>query len=81
MTQAVSTTAQKVKFATQLAPDVLANLKSIARDEGRQLQAILDEALREYLANRQKQHPRRHVLDALQVSMAEHDALYEVLSK
>lgn len=71
----------KIKFATQIAPDILASLRGMAQDEGRQIQAILDEALREYFSNRQQSRPRRHVLDALQISMAEHHALYEVLSK
>jgi hypothetical protein len=81
MTQVTTAPPLKVKFATQLAPDLLASLRDMARTEGRQLQSILDEALREYLANRQKNCPRSHVLGALQVSMAEHDALYKALSK
>ena len=81
MTQLMTGTPQKVKFATQLAPDVLAALRGMAHDEGRQLQALLDEALRGYIASRQQSRPRRHVLDALQISMAENDALYEALSR
>ena len=38
----------KVKFATQLSADVLMQLKETAKKEGRQIQAVLDEALREY---------------------------------
>ena len=75
--ETVSTT--KVKFATQLAPDVLETLRSISAQEGRHIQTILDEALREYIANRGK--PRSHVLHALRDSMAEYDSLYEALSK
>ena len=47
MTQSTATTGQKVKFATQLSPDVLAELRQMAHEEGRQIQSILDEALRE----------------------------------
>ena len=47
MTQSTATTGQKVKFATQLSPDVLAELRQMAHEEGRQIQSILDETLRE----------------------------------
>lgn len=80
MTQQVPTRA-KVKFATQLAPDVLEALRAMSAREGRHLQSLLDEALREYLANREAGKPRRHVLRALHDSMAEHDSLYAALSE
>lgn len=76
-----ATTDKKIKFATQLAPDVLESLRRMSADEGRHMQAILDEALREYIENRQAGKPRKHVLSALQASMAEHDALYEALAR
>ena len=71
----------KVKFATQISEDVLAMLRATAKQDGRQIQAVLDEALREYFDNRNRAKPRRHVLTALQVSMAEHDELYKALAK
>ena len=40
---------KKVKFATQADPEVLAALRKLAEAEGRQLQALVDEALREYI--------------------------------
>ena len=72
---------KKVKFATQLAPDVLESLRRMSSDEGRHIQTLLDEALREYIDNKGAGKPRRHVLAALQASMAERDALYEALAK
>lgn len=71
----------KIKFATQLAPDVLETLRHMAAKEGRHIQALLDEALRAYIEEKQGVKPRRHVMSALQTSMAEHDSLYEALSK
>jgi len=76
-----TTVEKKVKFATQLAPDVLESLRRMSTDEGRHIQTLLDEALREYIDNKQAGKPRRYVLAALQASMAEHDALYEALAK
>ena len=70
----------KVDFAAQLAPDVLESLYSIAREEGRQIHAVLDEALREYIEHKHAT-PRSHVLSALKASMTEYDALYQALAK
>lgn len=80
MSQNIST-GKKVKFATQLAPDVLETLRHLAAKEGRHLQSIIDEALRAYIEEKQGVKPRRHVLGALQASMVEYDSLYEALSK
>ena len=71
----------KVKFATQLSPDVLIQLKETAKKEGRQIQAVLDEALREYFQSRQQQRPRPHIMKALRASIRQHDALYKELAK
>ena len=76
-----TTAAKKVKFATQLAPDVLETLRRMSADEGRHLQAILDEALREYIASKQTGAPRKRVMSALQLSMAEYDSLYKALAR
>lgn len=69
------------KFSTQLDRELLASLKAVARAEGRHLQAVLDEALREYLDRRRTDGPRRHVMLALAQSLAEFDRLYRELSK
>lgn len=69
------------KFSSQAAPDVLAALRKIAESEGRQFQAVLDEALRDYIDRHQNQRPRRHVLAAFAASLAEFDALYRELAK
>ncbi len=39
------TTAVREKFSSQAAPDVLAALRHIAESQGRQFQAVLDDAL------------------------------------
>ena len=71
----------KVKFATQADPEVLETLRSIAANEGRQIQAVIDEALREYIENKQSGRPRKHVLQAFNNSLARYDGLYRELSK
>lgn len=69
------------KFSSQAAPEVLASLRQIAEEEGRQFQAVLDEALREYIERKEKGQPRRHALAAFAQSMEEFDSLYRELAK
>ena len=69
------------KFSSQATPEVLRALRAIADSEGRQFQAVLDEALREYIERKEKGQPRKHVLTALASSIDEFDALYRELAK
>ena len=62
MQQAQIEKTAKVKFATQADPAVLQTLKSIAASEGRQIQALVDEALRDYIERKTGNTPRRHVM-------------------
>lgn len=71
----------RVKFSSQAAPEVLQSLRAIANREGRQFQAVLDEALREYIERKEKGQPRKHVLAALASSLEQFDALYRELAK
>lgn len=74
-------TAVREKFSSQATPEVLAALRQIAESEGRQFQAVLDEALREYIERKEKGRPRRHVIDAFAQSVGEFDSLYRELAK
>lgn len=49
--------------------------------EGRQFQAVLDEALRDYIDRHQKKRPRRHAMAAFASSVQEFDSLYRELAK
>ena len=53
MEPAVST-AVREKFSSQASPEVLAALRQIAESQGRQFQAVLDEALRDYIDRHQQ---------------------------
>ena len=75
------TSATRVKFSSQAAPEVLQALRNIAKTQGRQFQSVLDEALRDYIDRQQKDSPRRHVVDALASSLDEFDELYRELAK
>ena len=72
---------QLAKFATQADPKVLDEVRAIAVREGKQLQAIIDEALRDFIEKRKRGKPRPEVLTAFGESLAEYDALYRELAK
>ena len=40
------------KFSSQVSPELLSTMREIARKEGRHFQAVLEEAMREYIENR-----------------------------
>jgi len=69
------------KFSSQAAPEVLAALREIAQAQGRQFQAVLDDALRDYIDRQQKERPRRHVMAAFASSLDEFDDLYRKLAE
>lgn len=69
------------KFATQADPEVLEEVRAIAAREGKQLQSVIDEALRDFIDKRKRGKPRPEVLTALGESLAEYDALYRELAK
>jgi predicted transcriptional regulator len=81
MKEVIMTTTVREKFSSQAAPDVLLALRRIAENQGRQFQAVLDDALRDYIDRQQKERPRRHVMAAFASSLDEFDDLYRDLAK
>jgi hypothetical protein len=71
--------AMREKFATQA--DLLAEIRKIAKDESRQLQAVVEDALRAHVEGRSKARPRRHVMDAHRSGLSRYGDLYEKLAK
>ena len=61
--------------------DLYECLKTIARQEGRPIRAVLEDAARAFIENRKKMVAQRNVLEALDNSMLEHDTLYKKLAK
>ena len=81
MTKLAMTPIVLEKFSSQAAPEVLAALRQIAEVQGRQFQAVLDEALRDYIERQQKERPRRHAMVSFASSLEEFDSLYRELAK
>ena len=69
------------KFSSQAEPEILEQLQEIASREGRRFQSVLGDAMREYLARKLKQAPRRNLLEAFHESLKEREELYRSLAK
>jgi hypothetical protein len=69
------------KFSSQARPELLDELRRIAAEEGRQFQAVLDEALSDWLERKRGESPRPDVIAHVKASIARHRKLYEELAK
>ncbi|MBI1385428.1 MAG: hypothetical protein GC150_11005 [Rhizobiales bacterium] len=74
-------TKQRQKFATQVDPDLIEAVRDIAREEGRQVQTLIDEALADLVEKRRLSKPRKHVMAAYRASIASHGKLYKKLAE
>lgn len=70
------------KFATQVDVNLLQAVRELAETEGRQIQAVVEDALREHLEARQSGlAPRQRVLDAYVKSTERYAGLYKKLAE
>ncbi|MBB3175320.1 hypothetical protein FHR90_003174 [Endobacter medicaginis] len=69
------------KFATQVDAGILSAVRSLARDEGRQIQSLLDEALADLIEKRRQGRPRAHIMSAYQASHDRFAPLYRKLAE
>ena len=69
------------KFATQVNSKILRAVRTLADREGRQLQALVDEALADLLEKRKNGKPRPHVMNAYLGSHEQYGPLYKKLAE
>lgn len=69
------------KFATQVDAEILAQVRRLAQAEGRQLQALVDEALSDLIEKRRQGRPRPHVMAAYHASHELYAPLYKKLAE
>lgn len=69
------------KFATQVNSQLLSTVRTLAREEGRQIQALVDEALADLIEKRKNARPRPHVMGAYLGSHEKCGELYKKLAK
>jgi hypothetical protein len=73
--------APKKKFASQADPQLLEQLRALAKSEGRHFQAVLEDAMRAYLEQRTEEKPRAKVMAQLRASIERNRKLGELLAK
>ena len=69
------------KFATQINSEILAAVRQLAEKEGRQIQALMDEALADLLEKRKRANPRAHVMAAYLASHSSYAPVYKKLAE
>jgi hypothetical protein len=69
------------KFATQVNSKILRDVRALAKEEGRQLQALVDEALADLIEKHKNAKPRAHVMGAYLASHEKYGPLYKKLAR
>lgn len=69
------------KFATQVDSALLADLRNLARSEGRQLQSLMEEAIGNLLEQRRSGNISADILRAYQSTVERFAPVYEKLAK
>ena len=69
------------KFATQVNSEILTAVRSLGQSQGRQLQALVDEALADLIEKHKNAKPRPHVMGAYLASLEKYGPLYKKLAE
>ena len=73
--------AVRQKFSSQADPRLLDELRAIAQEEGRLFQAVLEQAVREYVERKRRATPRAQVMAHFQASVEKNRRLGELLAR
>ncbi len=68
------------KFTTQVDSEILSAIRAIAKQEGRRLQTLVDEALADLIEKRRQARPRPQVMAAYIASHGKYGELYKKLA-
>jgi hypothetical protein len=74
-------TTRREKFSSQAYPQLLATLREVARSEGRQFQAVLEDAMRTYIESRTQQRSRDSVMAQFRASVEKNRLLGKLLAE
>jgi hypothetical protein len=69
------------KFATQVNSEILAAVRTLAQSEGRQPEALVDEALADLIEKHKNAQPRPHVMGVYLASHEKYGSLYKKLAE
>ena len=81
MILALMTSKPRQKFATQVDPAILEAVRGIAKNEGRQMQTLIEEALADLVEKRRLGKPRQHVMAAYKATLPRYGRLYKKLAE
>ncbi len=74
-------TIKREKFSSQADAELLATLRELAKKDGRHFQAVLEDAIRDYIENRTHEKPRAAVKAHFQASVVRNRRLGELLAR
>ncbi len=74
-------TAQREKFSSKVPPELLHEMREIARRDGRHFQAVLEDAMREYIASKAQENVRPEVMAHYRASVERNRLLAELLAQ
>ncbi len=69
------------KFSTQMDSKLLSDLRRVAKQEGRQLQSLIEEAVERLLTEKDKMRPSADVINKAQTAMDKYSDALEYLAK
>ena len=69
------------EFTTRVRQDLLDEIRSIATTEGREVETVVEEALRAYVEARRQTNPRAHVMAHFHESLERYGPLYRRLAE
>ncbi len=69
------------KFATQVNAEILSDLRTLSQSAGRQIQALVDEALADLIEKHKNAKPRANVMSAYLASHETYGSLYKKLAE
>jgi hypothetical protein len=72
---------RRKKFSTQVNSEILSAMRALAETEGRQLQALVDEAFADLIEKRKNTKTRPHVMSAYLASLEQYGVLYTKLAE
>ena len=72
--------AKRVKFSSQVSPDLLAGMRAIAKHEGRHFQSVLEDAMSSYIEAKAQGKVRPEVMAHFRASLERNRRLGELLA-
>ena len=74
-------TRTREKFSSQAAPELLSKMREIARNDGRHFQAVLEDAMRDYIEGRTQSNVRPEMMAHFHASLEKNRRLGELLAE